>query len=155
MYNKEATSTRQNLADYFQQWHRELEALDEITRTRNTLTTEYLSLKAELREKKLKILNSPKEKPDFDTLAIKYSCIDRESDEFNRQKHKFLLAEVVFGVKKQTKAARKMADCVGFVNHWVYLQILGYQRARAEKSLANLDEFCQAAADHNEQVSAT
>lgn len=45
-----------------------------------------------------------------------------------------------------------MADCLGFVNHWVYLQILRFQRARAEKSLANLEEFCTSVEDQNGQV---
>jgi hypothetical protein len=133
---KESENAKKNLLDLFTNWERELISLDEIVKIRNTVGLDYVAMKTDLKEKKTKLLNAPGAKPEFDKLALKYCCLDKDSEEFNRQKLKFLLPEA-------TKAAHKVAECFGFINSWVYDQVLVYSHARNEKTTELLQDFCK------------
>ena len=138
---KEGENSKKSLLELFGSWEQELVSLDEIVKIRNTVGHDYVTLKTDLKDKKIKILTSPGMKAEFDMIAIKYSCIDRESEDFQRQKHKFLLPEA-------TKTAHRVAGCFGFINNWVYDQILIYSHSRNLKTMVQLEHFCKAEIGH-------
>lgn len=68
--------------------------ISQILKIRNTVAQDYYNFKLELREKKNKLFTNSKDKIDFDPITIKFSCIDKSSEEFTKHRNKFILSEV-------------------------------------------------------------
>ena len=62
---------------------------------RNYIGNEYYTAKNELNEKKAKIINSPaSQNAEYDSIMIKFTCIDKDSELYQANSHKFMLPEV-------------------------------------------------------------
>lgn len=66
-------------------------------KARNLIGAEYYNFKNELNDRKIKLLANPqyRDKLEIDQIMVKYTCIDRESqDEFAKQRYRFVIPEV-------------------------------------------------------------
>lgn len=96
VYKRESKAFKDHFHGLFADWDRELGALGEVVKTRNWLQEEYSSFKDDLRERKSKLLTTApsKDKLEFDQISLKYACIGKDSDDFQRHKRKFMMPEV-------------------------------------------------------------
>lgn len=102
VYRRESKAVKDNYFSMFLDWEKELSSLNEVVKIRNWSQEEYCSFKADLKDRKLKLLNGPpgKEKLEFDQISMKYACIDKESEDFKRNKLKFMLPDVCYADKE-------------------------------------------------------
>ena len=99
VYRRDSKAARDNFFTLFNEWEKDLGALDDIVKVRNWSHDEYFSFKNDLKERKLRVLNSPpgKEKLEFDQISMKYACISKENEDFPRIRTKFMMSEVGIG----------------------------------------------------------
>lgn len=124
--------------------------INKLLRTRNTVGAEYYNLKNELNEKKAKLFANPNGTPQFDTIMMKFTCVDKESESFKEINHKFLLPEVR-KAHQVTKTARKLADYFAFTNNWIFEQILRFNYTRNLRSTTALEELNRTMSSINAQ----
>lgn len=98
VYKQESKAAGSNFYSLFNEWEKELASLDQVVKIRNCSHDEYTNFKADLKERKQKLLSghAGKEKVEFDQISLRYACIERDSEDFKRNKAKFILPEVTF-----------------------------------------------------------
>lgn len=106
VYRRESRTSKDVLYSLFHIWKKDLQVFEEVIKLRQQVNEEYLTFKTELKDRKQRLLNS-KEKVEFDELTLKYSCLAKTDEEFNRVKHKFMLPEVGF-LNTANKACQKV-----------------------------------------------
>lgn len=93
VYRKDADACRENLHQLFNCWQKDHEVAEDLLKLRNQVSDEYCAFKADLKEKKAKLL-SGKEKVEFDQISMKYCCLEKDSEDFRKHQTKFMLPEV-------------------------------------------------------------
>lgn len=93
VYKKESESIYENLYKLFNGWQKDQAVVEDLIKLRNQANDEYFSFKADLKDRKMKLLNG-KEKVDFNEISMKFCCIDTNIEDFKRHKLKFMLPEV-------------------------------------------------------------
>jgi hypothetical protein len=71
---------------------------------------------------------------------MKFTCVDKESENFKEINHKFVLPEVC-RAHQATKTARKLADYFAFANNWIFEQILKFNYSRNLRSADALESL--------------
>ena len=83
---------------------------------------------------------------------MKFTCVDKESENFKEVNHKFLLPEVP-SAHQATKTARKLADYFAFANNWIFEQILRFNYTRNLRSANSLEDLNHTMSSINTQRS--